>query len=134
LSKLYGNLKPSASSVDKIARDYGAVNHTYLPSWLQAINQIRNYCAHHSRIWNKNLPATVKLLPKPPNSWIEDVPKPHEFKHLYVHMCIMRYMLNSIYPSNTFSIDLKNLMNAYPNIDPNALGFKVNWENEPLQV
>ncbi len=73
LSKLYGNLKPTVKSKDVIAKELGAVNHTYLPSWLQSIAQIRNFCAHHSRLWNRNLPGTVKLLPKPPNPWIRNL-------------------------------------------------------------
>lgn len=78
LSKLYGNLKPTVSSKNLIAQELGAVNHTYLPSWLQSIAQTRNYCAHHSRLWNRNLPGTVKLLPKPPYPWIikvDNIPK-----------------------------------------------------------
>lgn len=132
LSKLYGNLKTNIESKDTIASEYGAVNHTYLPSWLQSIAQIRNFCAHHSRLWNKNLPGTVKLLSNPPNKWISDVPREHEFSKLYIHMSLMRYLLNSIHPKNTFANDLKSLMEKYPNIDPNALGFKPNWESEPL--
>jgi abortive infection bacteriophage resistance protein len=62
LSKLYGNLKNNIVSKDIIAFELGAVNHTYLPSWLQSIAQIRNYCAHHSRLWNKNLPGTPKIF------------------------------------------------------------------------
>ena len=111
------------------------MNHTYLPSWLQSISQIRNYCAHHSRLWNRNLPGTVKLLSNPPNPWIKEivnVPKQHEFIHLYVHMCIMKYLLNVIQPGNNFTSRLKNLLLRYPNVDPNALGIKLNWEQEPL--
>lgn len=135
LSKLYGNLKPTVKSKDKIAQEYGAVNHTYLPSWLQSIAQIRNYCAHHSRLWNRNLPGTVKLLPKPPNNWIreqENVPKQHEFSKLYVHMCLMKYLLNTIQPNNVFTSNLDGLFIKYPNVDPNALGMKPDWKNEPL--
>ena len=98
LSKLYGNLRPTVRSKDAIAEEMGAVNHTYLPSWLQSIAQIRNYCAHHSRLWNRNLPGTVKLLPNPPYAWITDpanVPKQHEFSKLYVHMCLMKYLINT---------------------------------------
>ena len=135
LSKLYGNLKHTVKAKDTIAEEYGAVNHTYLPSWLQSIAQIRNFCAHHSRLWNRNLPGTVKLLSKPPNPWITDdanVPKQHEFNKLYVHMCLMRYMLNIIQPNNTFTQDLEALFVRYPNVDPNALGMKPDWQNEPL--
>lgn len=135
LSKLYGNLKNTIESKDKIAKEYGVVNHTFLPSWLQSIAQIRNYCAHHSRLWNRNLPGAPKLLPKPPNPWIletENVPKQHEFLKLYVHLCLMKYLLNTIQPSNTFTNKLDTLFQKYPNVDPDALGMKPNWYNEPL--
>jgi abortive infection bacteriophage resistance protein len=132
LSKLYGNLKNTIKSKDVISQEYGAVNHTYLPSWLQSFAQIRNYCAHHSRLWNKNLPGSPKLLSKPPNPWMENVPKQHEFQKLYVHMCLMKYLLNEIQPNNTFTERLKTLMQTYPSVDPGALGFKENWHQEPL--
>jgi len=135
LSKLYGNLKHTLKSKDIIAQEFGAVNHTYLPSWLQSIAQIRNYCAHHSRLWNKNVPGTVKLLSKPPNPWIVDavnVPKQHEFSKLYVHLCLMKYLLNTIQPNNTFTTKLDALFIKYPNVDVNALGMKPNWQQEPL--
>jgi len=131
LSKLYGNLKNTVKSKDSIAKEFGAVNHTFLPSWLQSIAQIRNFCAHHSRLWNKNLPGTVKLLPKPPNNWITDVPKQHEFNKIYVHLCLMKYLLNTIKP-NDFTEKLNELFVKYPNVDPNALGMKNNWQNEAL--
>ncbi len=133
ISKLYGNLKNNVKSKDIIAKEFGAVNHTYLPSWLQSISQIRNFCAHHSRLWNRNLPSTVKLLSKPPNPWIlesENVPK--QSNKLYMHMCLMKYMLNTIKPDNDFTIRLYALFIKYPNIDLNALDMKPNWQNEPL--
>ena len=130
LSKLYGNLKNDIKSKDIIAEEFGAVNHTYLPSWLQSISQIRNYCAHHSRLWNKNLPGTPKLLSKPPNAWVKDVPA--ETQKLYMHLCIMRYMLNIIAPKNSFSKDLQDLLVRFPSVDHNALGLKNDWQNEPL--
>lgn len=130
LSKLYGNLKNDIKSKNIIAQEFGAVNHTYLPSWLQSIAQIRNYCAHHSRLWNKNLPGAPKMLSKPPFRWLEDAPTDHN--KLYLHLCIMRYLLNIIAPTNNFADRLKELINKYPSVDPNALGFKENWTSEPL--
>lgn len=130
LSKLYGNLKNTIKSKDTIAEELGAVNHTYLPSWLQSIAQIRNYCAHHSRLWNRNLPGTPKLLPKPPFPWVKD--KPTDTSKLYMHLCIMRYLVNIIAPDNSFSTKFKELIIKYPSVDPDALGLKENWQNEPL--
>lgn len=130
LSKLYGNLKNHINSKDIIASELGAVNHTYLPSWLQSIAQIRNYCAHHSRLWNKNLSGTPKILSKPPFKWVTDVPR--DTSKLYLHLCILRYLVNIIAPENSFSIKLQELIMKYPSVDPNALGLKPDWQNEPL--
>ncbi len=41
-------------------------------------------------------------------------------------------MLNTIIPKNDFSIKLNNLLVQYPSVDPNALGMKPNWQDEPL--
>lgn len=132
LSKLYGNLKPTVKSKDVIAKELGTVNHTFLPSWLQSIAQIRNYCAHHSRLWNRNLPGTMKLLPKPPLPWLSNVPSNEEFHFLYIHLCCMKYLLNIIQPENQFTNCLVHLFEKYPNVDPNALGMKPDWQEEPL--
>nr|WP_262901954.1 Abi family protein [Pinibacter aurantiacus] len=132
LSKLYGNLRPSIRSKNTIAFELGTVNHTYLPSWLQTIAQIRNICAHHGRLWNKNLPGRPKLLAKPPSAWIKNIPPVNEHHMLYIHLCCMKYLLNIINPRNDFRDKLETLLGKYPNIDPNALGLKANWQNEPL--
>lgn len=132
ISKLYGNLLSTIVSKDAIAAELGTVNHTFLPSWLQSIAQIRNICAHHGRLWNKNLPGRPKLLPKPPNPWVADVPPASEHYMLYVHLCCMKYLINVINPRNDFTKRMEALLIKYPNIDPNALGLKPNWQNEPL--
>ncbi|WP_316746879.1 Abi family protein [Pedobacter gandavensis] len=132
LSKIYGNLKNNIVSKARIAKELGVVNHTFLPSWLQSIAQIRNYCAHHSRLWNKNLPGRPRLLPNPPNAWINDVPVERELHMLYIHLCCIKYLLNIVQPKNDLTTQLTALLGKYPNVDPNALGLKINWTKEPL--
>lgn len=134
LSKLYGNLKHTVKSKDIIAEEYGAINHTYLPSWLQSIAQIRNYCAHHARLWNRNLPGTFKSITKAPASlkWISEAPKQHEFQKLYVHLCVIKYLLNIVAPENHMTPKLVSLFEKYPNVDPNALGMRESWQDEEL--
>jgi abortive infection bacteriophage resistance protein len=132
LSKLYGNLRPTIVSKRLIAAELHTVNDTYLPSWLQSITQIRNICAHHGRLWNKNLPGAPKLLPKPPAPWLLHVPPRSEFHKLYVHICCMKYLLDVISPGHHFTPKLSDLFVKYPNVDLFALGFNPNWRNEPL--
>lgn len=133
LSKLYGNLKNNIESKDAIAKDLGTVNHTYLPSWLQSIAQIRNLCAHHCRLWNRNLPGKPKLMSRPPHPWLIDIPDKNEFHFLYIHLCCLKYLLNRITPQNDFTKKLEVLLKKYEyNIDTYALGLKENWLQEDL--
>jgi abortive infection bacteriophage resistance protein len=132
LSKLYGNLKPTVKSKDTIAAEFKTVNHTYLPSWLQSIAQIRNICAHHGRLWNKNLPGRPHLLSKPPAPWLENVPPASEHHMLYIHACCMKYLLDVVSPGHHYKEKLLSLLEKYPNVDIKALGFNVHWSKEPL--
>ncbi len=132
ISKLYSNLKNNIKAKKIIAEKFGAVNHYYFPSWLQSITQIRNIIAHHGRIWNKNLPGRPRILKNPPFQWLKNVPEVSEHFRLYIHISIMKYLINSIYPQNDFTSQLIQLFKKYPNIDQSALGMKENWNLEPL--
>lgn len=37
------------------------LNAEILESWLKAFNSIRNICAHHSRLWNRELGIAIKI-------------------------------------------------------------------------
>ena len=52
---------------------------------------------------------------------------------LYVLLCCVVYWLNNIYPNNNFVIKFKQLLGEYPNVDIAAMGFPVNWKDEPLR-
>lgn len=132
LSKLYGNLKPTIKSKDIISASFNTVNHTYLPSWLQSISQIRNICAHHGRLWNKNLPGRPHLLSNPPAPWLTKVPPASEHHMLYIHICCMKYLLDVASPKHQYKIKLEELFIKYPSIDLKALGFPDDWQHEPL--
>ncbi|HEY4109431.1 Abi family protein [Puia sp.] len=132
LSRMYGNLKPGVAAKDAIASELKTVNHTYLHSWLQSIAQIRNTCAHHSRLWNKSLAIKPSLLPKPPAPWIENVPPANEHNKLYIHVCCMKYLLDAVSPGHHLKEKLAALFEKYPSVDLAALGFDQKWRQEPL--
>lgn len=132
LSKLYSNLQPGIKAKDTIAKELNLVNHTFLPSWLQTIAQIRNICAHHGRLWNKNLPGRPKLLSKPPAPWLKDVPAASKHHMLYIHVCCMKYLLDVISPGHHFTPKLRELFKKFPSVDLNALGFPITWQEEQL--
>ncbi len=50
LSRIYGNIGNSIAEKKAIAKSLAIPNHLILASWLKAISNIRNICAHHSRL------------------------------------------------------------------------------------
>ena len=46
-----------------LSNPFGLTRTGVFPSWLRAINHVRNICAHHSRLWNKS-PSDQPIPPK----------------------------------------------------------------------
>lgn len=59
LSRWFGNLKP-AGTRRAMAKVYG-LDESVLESWLHHLTYIRNLCAHHSRLWNREFTITPQL-------------------------------------------------------------------------
>ncbi len=129
ISKLYGNFSDNGAK-KQIARDFGLPQHKFLQSWIKAIAVLRNCCAHHARIWNRSFSITPQLPDKLPSDWLEHT-HIHEYK-IYAQLSCLQYLLNSIDKSNGFKQQIKCLLNHYPNVDPKAMGFSSDWQEEPL--
>lgn len=129
LSKMYFNFNDTKIK-KRVARSLGLPQHLLLESWIASLAALRNCCAHHARIWNRNYPVTPAIPQRLGNAWIVEVGVPAN--KLYVQLCCIAYLLNVIHESNTFSQDLVKLVNAYPNVDTSAMGFPSDWQEEPL--
>ena len=53
LSHLFGGMREKEQ--DAIAERYGICNGCVFASWLRSLNYLRNVCAYHSRLWNRNM-------------------------------------------------------------------------------
>ena len=128
LSILYSNLKPGKTKRE-IANYFGLPD-TVLESWLHSIVYLRNICAHHCRLWNRVLSIRPLMPRSPKKQFIQD--KTVSNKRTYFILCMVIYMLNTVNPKHSFIVRFKKLLAEYPNIDVKAMGFPVNWENDPL--
>ena len=129
LSKMYYNF--SDIKVKKnVARSLDLPQHKILESWAASLAALRNCCAHHARMWNRNYPVTPAIPAKLKNAWISNTAVADN--KLYIQLCCIAYLLNSILPGNTFTQTLKALIAAYPNVDTTAMGFPSDWKTEAL--
>ena len=115
LSTLFSGM--SEADQDTIARKYGVSNGRVLASWLRSLNYLRNVCAHHSRLWNRNI-ADQPKLPK-----IGDIPMLDEFRGYgnllarpFLLFCIAKHLLNTINPDSFWGQRLKILLLEFPDL------------------
>ncbi len=98
-------------------------------SWLHSIVYIRNVCAHHTRLWNRNISIKPEKLKKPRLDWVNNE---YNNKKIYSIVLVIQYLLKTIYPHSDFFERLKSLLEKYPDVEPKNIGFINDWENEPI--
>ena len=131
LSKLYSNFH-DATAKHLVAREFGLNHHKFLRSWMEMLSVLRNYCAHHARVWNRRYPIKPQMPVRMPNAWITNMSFPRE--SLYPQLFCIAYWLNSIYPNNSFTTDIKQLFQRHPKVSSHLMGFPNCWEEERLWI
>jgi abortive infection bacteriophage resistance protein len=135
LSHIYRGLKNNSDK--KRVADFFDVHPTVFTSWLHTLTYIRNICAHHSRLWNRDLAIEPEKLLKPKGNWID---KPFENnRRVFYFLCILRYMLLRANPGNSMKQKVEKLFKKYPTVPIKYLGIPsdgngnlLDWQNEPL--
>jgi abortive infection bacteriophage resistance protein len=91
-------------------------------SWLHSLTYIRNLCAHHSRLWNRQFTITPKQL------------KPH-IKYFTpnttfaAQAAMMHLLLNVISPESKWTKRLYELIKDHSFINSARMGFSANWQD-----
>ena len=127
LSHWYSNLRPMPTR-RRIAARFG-VDEGVLQSWLHHLTVVRNICAHHARLWNRDL----TVLPQAPRS------KPAALKNqfqggshkLYNTLLILLYLMDIVAPASQWRQRLVELIDSH-GIDAAAMGFPADWRARPI--
>ncbi len=123
LSRWFGNLKPGATR-RAIAGVY-ALDDRVLESWLHHLTFIRNTCAHHSRLWNRDFTITAELpRSKPAQLTGEFVPGSRK---LYNTLVMLLHLMDTIAPGHHWRNKLRQLIQNH-HVHPAAMGFPHDWE------
>jgi len=135
LSHIYRGLAEN-NDKKRIASFFG-VHHKVFTSWLHSLTYVRNICAHHSRLWNRELAIEPERLLKPIGNWVGD--RYQNNKRVFYFLCIIKYMLNRANPNNSLKSRINDLFQKYPDIPIKYIGIPsdkngniLDWQNEPL--
>ncbi len=110
-----------------IAHEYG-IEDKILQSWLGAINVIRNICAHHGRLWNREL-GYKPLIPQESKYPIWHNPVTLSNNRIFSILTILKYFLIKVAPTSQWDCRFRNLLDRYPDIPLRPMGFPREWEN-----
>lgn len=127
LSKWLGNLKQRADR-SAIAKPYG-LDESVVVSLAHHLTYVRNICAHHGRLWNKQFTVTM-TLPKYPSA-ISLAMNPNSTRKLYNTLAAMGYLLGIIAPGTEWRKHLVELLATCPLADTRSMGFPANWQAMP---
>lgn len=123
LSRWYDSLKP-VQTRRVIARVYG-INEDVLESWLRHLSVVRNLCAHHSRLWNRQFGITIKSPPRKGNAIAIQLVQGS--RNLYNTLVILLYFMDTIAPNHHLRSRLLKLLFEQPE-SLSAMGFPVDWQ------
>jgi abortive infection bacteriophage resistance protein len=113
-SKMYASI--TESQVKKKVADKFRVKPDYLESWIKGITELRNQCAHHSSVWNKQFVTPLKIF----QSKRTLVP---ENRKLAAYIFVLTELLSPLQRKGKFLENLTDLFIDYIDIPRDVMGF-----------
>lgn len=122
---------------DAIAQKFGVADGRYMMSWLRSLNYLRNLCAHHSRLWNRNVVEQPKFPKGDAAGELANVSSPKLISRPFALFCILQSMMREICPNSHWHERVKSHLASFPQ-DHNGkcslqqMGCPDNWEEWSL--
>lgn len=113
LSHLFAMMK--VPDQKRIAHKYGVHDWQIFQSWLRSLNYLRNLCAHHSRLWNRNIIDQPKLPQKGSIIWCDAFhDQPQLIARPFLLLSILRHMTKAICPNTHWHRRLQEHLMNFP--------------------
>jgi len=127
LSRLYKGLEHHDKR--QVAQHFD-VHHKTLVDWLHTLTYVRNICAHHSRLWNREL--SIKPEKSKDKHWIPPITPTNE--RLFYVLLMVRHLLKKMSCGDTWYQSCNELLEPIASNDlwRNAMGMPLDWKNHPI--
>lgn len=115
-----------------------------LKSWFRSLSDLRNLCAHHSRVWNREFGSFPEIPRKAPKDWPippttiatgahlapEQTLEPQ--RRLYMQVLVIESLMLRVCPESRWAERLVRLLDRYPDSSRIHMGFPPDWETLPF--
>lgn len=111
-----------------LAKEFGANDFEVLKNWVQRLRDMRNRCAHHSRLWNARLAVPSQIADE------LSIPEARPYRP-YLSICVIHKMIKSL---GLTGIDLRGELlllfagNHTAQVYMKDTGFPEGWETDPF--
>jgi abortive infection bacteriophage resistance protein len=141
LSRFYGGMKFNDQRAVSLL--YGVDDPNLFASWLRNFNYVRNVCAHHSRLWNRNIVEQPRLTQRIPIPLLRHLTA-HGAKapgtRTYTTIALATYILRRMQHNTGWLPNITALLDKFPacsSVSPDMMGLPENWHtlelwNEPV--
>ncbi|MDB4838090.1 Abi family protein [Marinomonas sp.] len=126
---LLNDQKSGVEDKKAIAQHFN-IHHKQLGSWLHTLTYVRNICAHHSRLWNRQL--SIKPDKTKDQDWLPPI-TPKNDRVFYI-LLMLRHLLRATGNGNKWAEDV-NLTLAPLTATPRwrvAMGIPEHWRDHPV--
>lgn len=124
-------------NVKLVCQSYGFAGHQHFLSWLVCFNELRNICAHHSRLWNRKFSFAPK---KPSNKdlkleeWCIPLYEQRDNRTLFFRAYGIIQFLKFIEVRTVWADRFTSYMKKFPSqpelgVSLANLGFPKNWDD-----
>lgn len=127
ISRLYQGLSRDRDRKE-IAEQFGLPQHV-LESWLHTLTFIRNICAHHSRLWNREL----SVSPKWPQILEAQFPPPNR-RRFFTLSVMLVYLTEHVGPDSDWAQKLIQLLAQHENVPCEPMGLHTDWQERLLAI
>ncbi len=128
LFTLFSGVEPDIKRA--ISRAY-AIPDKVLSSWLGVLNMVRNICAHHGRLWNREL-GVKPLIPNPNKHPQWHCPHTIPNSRVFAVLTILKYLIGITAPKSHWPDRVRELLDEYKDIPRRPMGFIENMDESPL--
>ena len=142
VSTLLANLR-NTKDTQRIEQHFGW-KMPVLRSWFRSLSDLRNMCAHHSRVWNREFGSRPEMPKKVQTQWpiiAHTLPSPFQNspeqtispqRRLYMFVVVIQSLLNVVSPKSRWAERLIDLLDRYPNVSRWHMGFPEDWQSDPF--
>ena len=130
LSRLY-ELLVKDDQKKAVAKELGLNKVDILENWMHAFSNLRNCCAHHSRIWNRRFIVNMQLPTNADYTFLDrNTIASTKRNKLFAYLCCIKYILDIVSPDNDFLANLQALISqGGPLLSLKDMGFPDNWKH-----